>query len=347
MFKKGERAVKNKIQDKKVICIAVLVIILLNICGCGSQETAENEIWGRADAKEIDVNSKVAGRVVQLLVKEGDTVKEGQVLAYIDKRDLVAQREQLVANIQSLQEQEEQASAQSSLNGGTVYSSLDMAQAGLKQAKTELDLAKSDYDRFSNLVESGAISQQMFDEYKTKYEAAQATYMQASSAVDKANAGLLQTGVDKANENVVDKKIDQAKAALQQLDVQLDETTIRAPFDGVITEKYIEEGSMISLGTPLVAVQDPTDNWVDFKIPETELSKFYVNQDLNLIARDNTTQVSGTVSDISKKADFATQRATSERGDSTDIISFNVKVQVNSDKLRPGMRFKLNGGAAS
>ena len=100
---------------------------------------------------------------------------------------------------------------------------------------------------------------------------------------------------------------------------------------------------MISNGTPLVAVQDPTDNWVDIKVPETELSKYAVGQQVKLIGRDGKTEVTGTITDISKKAEFATQRATSERGDETDIVSFNVKIQVNSDALWPGMRFRLAG----
>lgn len=141
-------------------------------------------------------------------------------------------------------------------------------------------------------------------------------------------------------------KLEQAEATLQNIEVSLDETEIRAPFDGVITEKYIEEGSMISNGTPLVAVQDPTDNWVDIKVPETELSKYAVGQQVKLIGRDGKTEVTGTITDISKKAEFATQRATSERGDETDIVSFNVKVQVDSEVLRPGMRFRLAGDAS-
>ena len=117
-------------------------------------------------------------------------------------------------------------------------------------------------------------------------------------------------------------------------------------FDGVVTEKYVEEGSMISNGTPLVAVQDPTDNWVDLKVPETQLADFAVGQDITLVGRDGKTQVTGTITDISKKAEFATQRATSERGDASDIVSFNVKIQINSPVLRPGMRFRLAGDAS-
>ena len=100
---------------------------------------------------------------------------------------------------------------------------------------------------------------------------------------------------------------------------------------------------MISQGTPLVAIQDPLDNWVDFKVPETKLTGFKLQQQVTLVARDGTTKVSGTITDISKKSEFATQRATSERGDASDIVSFNVKIQVNSDALWPGMRFRLAG----
>ncbi|WP_182187811.1 HlyD family secretion protein [Pectinatus frisingensis] len=330
---------------KKIICIVIVAIVILGLgiwfLSRQNVSMAENQTWGRSDAKEIDINSKVAGRVIKLLVKEGDTVKKDQVIANIDNRDLIAQKEQLEANIKALEAQELQASVQTSLTSGTSMATVGTSEAQLQSAKANLALAKSDFNRFSELVSSGAVSQQTFDTYKTKYQVAQAAYAQAQAGLNKADSGMLETNVSQANQQVAAERIEQAKAGLQQLEVQLDESVIRAPFDGIITEKYIEEGSMISLGTPLVAIQDPSDNWVDFKIPETELSKFYLQQKLMMMSRDNKTKIEGTVTDISKKAEFATERATSERGDSTDIISFNVKVQVNSDKLWPGMRFRL------
>ena len=136
----------------------------------------------------------------------------------------------------------------------------------------------------------------------------------------------------------------QAKAAVAEVEVALDETEIRAPFSGIITNKYVEQGAMISTGTPIVAIQDPLDNWVNIKVKETELSNYQLQQTLDLEGRDANLKLSGTVIDISKKPEFATYRATSERGDN-DIITFNVKIQINSEKIRPGMRFKLlNGG---
>lgn len=327
------------------LCLAVLMTLL--ICtGCGRTADADKATWGRADAKEIDVNSKIAGRVVALYVKEGDTVKEGQVIARIDKRSLEAQKAEAEASIRALRAQQAQASVTTNMESGTTSSAVSQAQATADKARADLALSQADHDRYAELLAQGAVSRQTFDQYDTKYQTAQATYAQAQAAVNQAQAGTLQTDASRANEQALAMKLEQAEATLQNIEVSLDETEIRAPFDGVITEKYIEEGSMISNGTPLVAVQDPTDNWVDIKVPETELSKYAVGQQVKLIGRDDKTEVTGTITDISKKAEFATQRATSERGDETDIVSFNVKVQVDSDVLRPGMRFRLAGNAS-
>ncbi|MDY3915524.1 MAG: HlyD family efflux transporter periplasmic adaptor subunit [Selenomonadaceae bacterium] len=330
---------------RKIIAILLSALLVLASLGCGSQAESKVE-WGRADAKEIDVNSKVAGRVVELLVKEGDEVKAGQVIARIDKRDLEAKKAGYEANIAAIEAQQLQAASVTSMQTGTTQSALAAAQHAQDKAASDLALAQADYQRYSDLVASGAVSRQVFEQYQTKYEVAQSTYEQAGASVRQAQAALGQRDVDTANEAATAKKLEQAQAALQEVEVSLDETEIRAPFDGIITEKYVEEGSMISNGTPLVAVQDPTDNWVDLKVPETQLADFSVGQDITLVGRDGKTKVTGTITDISKKAEFATQRATSERGDASDIVSFNVKIQINDPVLRPGMRFRLAGDAS-
>ena len=327
------------------LAMVLSVLLVLVSVGCGSN--AENKVeWGRADAKEIDVNSKIAGRVVELLVKEGDEVRAGQVIARIDKRDLEAKKAGYEANIAAIRAQQLQAASVTNMQTGTTQSALAAAQNAQKKASADLALAQADYERYSDLVASGAVSRQTFEQFGTKCEVAQATYEQAGASVRQAQAALGQRDVDVANEAATAKKLEQAQAALREVEVSLDETEIRAPFDGVVTEKYVEEGSMISNGTPLVAVQDPTDNWVDLKVPETQLADFAVGQDITLVGRDGKTQVTGTITDISKKAEFATQRATSERGDASDIVSFNVKIQINSPVLRPGMRFRLAGDAS-
>ncbi|WP_293998972.1 biotin/lipoyl-binding protein [uncultured Megasphaera sp.] len=294
----------KKIQCKKYVCLlagVLLVMVLSSGCSLQQAGNASDETWGRSDAKEIDINSKVAGRVIQLNVKEGDTVHKGDVIAYIDQRDLLAQKAQAEANIKALEAQVRQADVVTTLQDSTSHSTLDTASAGIDTAQSNLDLAEKDFNRYQELYQQGAVSKAVFDGYKTKYEVAQAAYSQAQSGYASAQAGLLQTDVNTANADAVQKKLEAAHAQLQQIEVSLD---------------------------------------------ETRLKEFRLGQQVPLLARDGKTKVTGTITDISKKSEFATQRATSERGDDTDIISFNIKVQVNDSFLRPGMRFRLLAGEA-
>ena len=308
--------------------MAIIILLTVFFVGCGNNSN-EGDIWGRADAKEIDINSKISGRVVELLVEEGQHVTKGQIIAKVDARDLNAQSANAQAGIAALE-------AQTALQTGTTQAAVAQAKAALDSAQANLNMALADYERYDQLLHEGAVSRQVYDTYKTKYEVAKASFAQAQQGVEAANYNLKVNDVNM-------EKTNQAKASLRQVNVNLDETIIRAPFDGVITKKYVEVGSMLSTGTPVAAIQDPTDNWVDFKLPETELANYDVDQQVKVEARDGKTVLTGTIKDISQKSEFATRRANSERGDASDIISYNVKVQLDSDKVRPGMRFKLLG----
>lgn len=329
----------------KLVAMGVVSAFAVGLLsGCGHQANAVPEVWGRAEAKEVNINTKIPGRVISLLVKEGDRVEQGQLIAKIDNRDIAAKADQARAGVQALQAQFSQAGTVTSLQDQTSQATLNAASAQVEKAKSDLVLAEKDYYRFKDLAESGAVSQQVLDNYYLKYQVSQQTLAQAQSAFASAQAGLLQTQVNRDNEAAVQGKIVQAEAALKEVEVYLDETEIRAPMAGIITAKYVEQGEMVSTGTPLVAIQDPVDNWVNLKVKETELSQYALNDIVNLEGRDASLKLQGTIVDISKKPEFATYRATNERGEN-DIITFNVKIQVNSDKVRPGMRFRvLNGG---
>lgn len=150
MFNKQKGELIMFIEKKK--WAAGLLLALAVVClasGCSLQkEAASDELWGRADAKEIDINSKVTGRVVQLRVKEGDTVKQGDIIAYIDQRDLLAQKAQAEANIKALQAQVRQSGVVTDLQDSTSKSQVDTASAGLDSAQSNLDLAEKDFNRY-------------------------------------------------------------------------------------------------------------------------------------------------------------------------------------------------------
>lgn len=282
---------------------------------------ADAGLWGIADAKESNVNSKVAGRVVALYVKEGDTVTAGQVLARIDADAESIQQRQAQAALAAQYAQIQQVVLSSDSTKGKLDAALKQAQAQAVQAQMARDLAAKDEARYAALLQQDAVPQQTYDSYRSKLDQAQANYEAARKQAD-----ALQSQVDTTQLN-------------------LGETEIRAPYDGVITQKFVEEGALIATTVPLFAIQDTSDNWVDFPIKETDLGPYQVGDAVAMQGR-NGEYVQGTIESIRRKADFATQKATSERGE-TDVMAFNVRVRTNSSAVWPGMRFKLLGKASS
>ena len=280
---------------EKFLAVAMLTAAIF-ISGCAGQDTREEAfLWGQADATEVDVNTKVPGRLVELYVKEGSLVHKGDILAKIDARE------------------------QNTLNAAA-KAKVEQAKAASLQAKANLEQAERDIARYAALYTDGAVSKQIYENYSSQRDVYAAMYQQAQAA-------LLA-----------------AEEAYKQSDINLGETDIIAPFDGIVTTKYSDLGAMISTGMPIVAVQNPKDNWINFKVKETELDKYRLHDTVKLIGRNGDLQLQGTIVDISHKPNFATYRATSERADAQDIITFNVKVQTDSLKVKPGMRFRIAQG---
>lgn len=302
------------------------------------QEVAEN--WGIAEAKETPVNSKVAGRVVQLYVKEGDTVQAGQLLARIDQDAQATNRTQAEAALRAQYAQVQATIAGSQTDQGVLAAQVNSARAQAVQAKTALDLAARDEGRYRSLLAQSAISQQQYDQVKAKLDNAQAAYDAAQAGVASAEASQQK---NQANAEAVAAQREQLQALQGKIDavaVSEKETEIRAPFSGVITKKYVEENGLISQTTPLFSMQDSHDNWVIFKVKETDLGQYHIGDKLTLTGRNKTVKIPGTIEMINRKADYATVKATNERGDK-DIVTFDVKVRTNSPDVWPGMRFTL------
>lgn len=326
----------------KIACFgAIVCVVLAGFYWQVSQAQAEpQENWGIAEAKESPINSKVAGRVVQIYVKEGDTVQAGQLLARIDKDTQETDRTQAEAAMQAQYAQLQATMAGSQTDAGVLAAQVNSARAQSVQAKTALDLAARDEGRYRDLLAQSAISQQQYDKAKAQLDNAQAAYDAAQAGVASAEASQQKNA---ANAEAVAAQRQQVKAMQGKIDavaVSEKETEIRAPYSGVITKKYVEENGLVSPTTPLFAIQDSSDNWVIFKVKETDLSQYHVGDSLTLTGRDKDVKIPGTIEMINRKADYATVKATNERGDK-DIVTFDVKVRTNSPNVWPGMRFLL------
>lgn len=337
----------RKILKKKYGKALMGVVILVAAAGVFTWQISEarndvQPLWGMADVREVGVNPKVSGRIVEVMVKEGDTVKKGQILARIDQDAQMTERTQAEAAIRAQYAQIQQAVINSNTDAGNLDANLLAAQAKQDQAATALALAEKNEARYSELLAQGAVSQQQYDTIRAALDNAQSAYEAAGAEVTAAKVSLEKKAANAEVEAAQREQLEALRGKLDAVALSENETGIRAPFDGVITKKYLEEGALVSPSVPIFSIQDSSDNWVDFKVKETDLGKYHVGDLVLLEGRNANVKISGRIESISRKADYATVKATNERGDA-DIITFNVKVRTNSADVWPGMRWRLAG----
>ena len=345
---KLKTALASKI-TKKTAKVAVVLVVLTAIIGTFYWQTtlaktqalnSSEENWGIADAKEEDIYAKISGRVTKIYVQEGDYVEKGQIIAEIDNDMQQTDKTQAEAALRAQYAQVQQAIINSQTDVGTLNANLSAAQAKAKQAQAALDLAIKNEQRYAQLLAQGATSQQEYDTMSTAKDNAQATYDAALAQVDAANAALNKNAANQQLINAQQQQADALQGKIDAVNVSEKETKIRAPFSGIITKKYIEEGAVIAPTVPLFSLQDSTNNWINFNIKETDLTKYHLGDTVELQGRNDELKLTGTIENISRKPDYATIKATNERGDK-DIVTFDVKVRTNNNNIWPGMRFKL------
>lgn len=326
--------------------LAPMVLVTL-ISGCSypspvgiavaNQQEVTTDSTGNVEAKEVSVNTKIPGRVVKLIAQEGQQVKAEDIVAQIDAGDLLAKEEQALAGVKAAQGDIAKASAAREAFDGTTTATIQKAQVGVDKAKTDSELAMKTYQRMQELHNAKAISDQDFDGVENKYKLSLVGIEAAEADLEMAQASRSQLNVYAADIQRAQAAQAAAEGQLKEIRNNLAETQIKAPCDGTVTSLNVKEGEMVSQGLPLLSVTDYSDNWVNVKVSESRLSTLKLEQEVVLlITSQQNKKLSGKIVNISRKPEFATTRATNDRGEK-DIVSYNVRIQVNSPDLRPGM----------
>jgi membrane fusion protein, multidrug efflux system len=213
------------------------------------------------------VSSKMPGRVQELLVKEGDSVTKGQVVARIDTRDYIAAQNQAVAALAASQ------AKLAELRAGSRSQEIQQAQAAVNQAAATLENAQKNWERIERLRQSGAISAQQWDTADTAKTVAQTALTAAQEKLSLTLAGTREESIAAATAQV-----QQAQAALEASQINLTNTAIVAPTGGVIAQKSVNGGEMVAAAQPIVTITDLGDTWVNARIEETKIGRIIIGQ---------------------------------------------------------------------
>jgi HlyD family secretion protein len=362
--------------------------------GMGSDKSGRIVVSGNIELTEVNIAFKTAGRLIERTVDEGDGVKKGQIIARLDRDQLMAQREREVAGLESARTQLAQsetslawekatlaadieqrradlASNEARLaelnNGARPQEKLD-ARAAVDSAQSELDRAKKDWDRSQTLFKDDDISAAQFDQYRNRWESAQAALKSMTerealvlagprAEVIKAQQGQVErarAAVKIAEANSLEMKrreqdlgtrraeIARSTASIAMIDSQLADTIVASPVDGVVLVKAADVGEVLAPGTTVVTVGDIDHPWLRGYVNETDLGKVKLGAKAKVTTDSYPGKVyQGRVTFISSEAEFTPKQIQTEQ----ERVKLVYRIKIEMDNPRRELKENMPADA--
>lgn len=369
-----------------------LILILLIVVAAGaavlyslrdsSRKTGDRVVVsGNIELTEVNIAFKTAGRLIERNVDEGDMVKKGQVIARLDRDQLLAQRERetaalaaaeaqlaqaetsvewqkqtLAADIEQKKADQESAEARLSEleNGSRPQEKLD-AKAAVDAAQSEVARSKRDWERAQTLYKNDDISTAQYDQYRNKWESAEAGLKSATEREAlvlagprveqiKAQGALVErsrAALKMAQANALEMKrreqeltarraaIMQSKASIALIDSQLADTIAASPVDGVVLVKSADVGEVLAAGTTVVTVGDIEHPWLRGYINETDLGRVKIGSKARVTTDSYKGKIyNGRVSFISSEAEFTPKQIQTQ--EERVKLVYRIKIEVDN-----------------
>jgi HlyD family secretion protein len=253
---------------------------------------------GRIEATEVDVTVRIAGRLAEVSVREGDWVEKGQVVARMDAQELEAQFRQAQAQVRQARE------------------AVRQAQANAARYRSELALADKNLARFRELVAKGFLSKERLDQAVTTRDAA---------ALQAAAAGV-EVEVAEAAVKVAEAKVEQIKA-------NLDDCTLKTPISGRVLYRLAEPGEVLASGGKVLTVLDLSDVYFTLYLPTEQAGRVTVGSDARIVL-DAAPQyvIPAKVSFVSPRSQFTPREV--ETRTEREKLMFRIKVRIAPELLR-------------
>lgn len=284
--------------------------------------------------RSVNLSPKTSGRLVELMVEQGDRVKKGQPIARMENEEIFAQgkqaESQLVQAKTRLAELEagnrseeierakarlERAKAQlAELKAGTRPENIEQAKAQLESAGARAELARQRRDRFETLYQEGAVSQDRYDEAVTEWEQARSALEEALQNLQEFRNGPRAEEIARAKADLYEARQDllemqrgprpediaharaevaESKWRMREIEERFQDTLVRAPFSGIVTQRYADEGAFVTpttsasatasaTSTSIVAIAEGLE--VLAEVPEVDIGRIKPNQQVSVVA---------------------------------------------------------------
>lgn len=253
---------------------------------------------GRIEATQVDIATRIPGRLQSFFVAEGDLIDAGSAVAEMDTDELQATMAAAQANLnQALQAQ-------------------NLAEAVVVQRESELRLARSELGRMESLVDKGHVSREQLDRARTTAETAEAALQASKAQVASARAG-----------------IEAARASIRKVQTTIDDSHLISPIGGRVLYRLAEPGEVLAAGGKVATVIDVTDVYLTIFLPTAQAGKVRVGSEARIILDALPDYVvPARVSFVAAEAQF-TPKAVETRSEREKLM-FRVRVRINAELLK-------------
>ncbi|MCK9798618.1 HlyD family efflux transporter periplasmic adaptor subunit [Pseudomonas sp. MAFF 302030] len=300
-------------RSSRLFAIALL-ILLLGAGGFGYWKSLSDRLPdglsmgnGRLEATEVQIASKIPGRLAEVRVNEGDKVLKNQLLARMDTRTLEAQRSQAEAEVVRARE------------------NFAAAEANVQLRQSELLLAHQELGRSQALFRRGFASQQLIDQQQARLNTGNAAVLAAQAQVAAVKAA-----------------IGAAQAQVAQLTSEIDDSSLRAPIDGIIQLRLAEPGEVLGAGGRVLLLIDPNDQYMNLYLPASVTGRLTVGDEARILLDALPAQpLKAKISFVAAKSQFTPKEV--ETRDERQKLVFRVKVRLIEPSAVPQAKQGMPG----
>ncbi len=324
---------KTKQQRNILIGLGALVaaVVLVGVIGVITFGCNDSVVQGEVDAQDYRVASKVAGRIMELRVREGDYVKVGDTLAIIYAPELEAKRQQAESAATAATAMSQMASSGARQEQG--LSAYELWQ----QARAGREIAEKSYHRVQRLYDEGVMTAQKRDEAFANFKAYEAQERAAQSQYD-----MALNGARREERQAAAAQAARAEGVVSEVASYVSETVQVSTVEGEVSSVYPVVGELVGAGSPIMSITLINDLWGVFNIREDKLKDIKVGSVVTAYCPAFSKDIEMKVFHLKDKGSYAAWKATKST-DAYDLKTFEVRARPTKtiDGLRPGMSLIL------
>lgn len=292
---------------KSTIKIVILSVIMTVVSSCSNEKITEYR--GQVKFKTLSVSSKLAGRISKIYVEEGQTVKKGDTLAYIDIPEVNAKMMQAEGAITSAKGQLNMA------NKGATADQLNQIDGQIDAGKAQLNFAKESYNRLQAMYKDSLVSLQQLDEVRMKLEMAKAQVATLNAKRKEVSNSARIEQIDQAKG-----QLDRAVGAKEEVLSAESEKYLIAPTNMTIETISLQVGELLTPGFTLFNGYEKSSLYFRFTVPESKIYDFKVGKKITLVNPYTKQETKGEITAIKQLANYADITSTAPLYDLSESI---------------------------